>query len=548
MLHNRLITMQYLAGVALLVGALALPTNLAAVMNAEWQQGQDLVNAQNWVGAIEYGESLSQKYPRHHYGQYLIYIGTGNLANTNPAYWETSAKAALKAASLEPARAPAHRAHAVWCLWNLKDYAGIAAQASRLNAGAVQQIGEHNYLLQINYMTIAYVELGQLNTGARFYLRLATPYADKPAIANTANAMSALVGKSAKNLPEPEKWFSFLVGVNKVAETNGYFLSPLAMLALELGDEFYRRRDYARALQYFTTALDANRATLATRDGFLHDELRIRQVAATWRKDNPQAKGRTERTAIMLIVPETRLNLPANAAEAERFKAGDSSAASFSANKKILSIAIPENQKNFQYFSDSVLALTGGEVEWKLKTIPLGGSRITAVEFHTDPRYNRWIAQAKPQFIEPSLKGSVLKQVLAADATILMWPGTAKHGEIFVTNGGITEHPWVSGDETSHRALWVTEGDKLLREGGSALFYHHEFFHLVEWGYYDRPFPKEDHQSQRRSEWPGNYTGTTEFDFYEQTYLKHVLPIDNLTRMEWKSGKTWLYKKKLEKR
>lgn len=526
----------------------ALPANIAAVTDGEWQQGQNLINAQNWAGAIKYGESLSQKYPSHHYGQYLIYVAAERLAGGDTAFWEVSAKAALKAASLEPARAPAHRAHAVWCFWNLKDYAAIAAQALHLNAGAVQQIGEHNYLLQINYITIAYVELGQQNTGARFYLRLATPYADKPVIANTANAMSALVGKSAKNLPEPEKWFSLLVTINQVGETNGYFLSPLAMLALELGDEFYRRKDYARALQYFTTALDANRATLAARDSFLHDELRIRQIAAAWRKENPQAKGRSERTAILLIVPETRLNLPANAAEAERFKAGDTSAASFVANKKIVSIAIPENQKNFQYFSDSVLALTGGEVEWKLKTIPLGGSRITRVEFHTDPRYNRWIAQAKPQFIEPALSPSVLKQVLAADATILMWPGTAKHPEVFVTNGGVTEHPWVSGDDSTHRALWVSEGDKLMREGGSALFYHHEFFHLVEWGYYDRPFPKGDHQAQNRSSWPRDYSGATEFDFYEQSYLKHVLPVDNLARMEWKSGKTWLYKKKLDKR
>jgi hypothetical protein len=526
----------------------ALPANIAAVTDGEWQQGQNLINAQNWAGAIKYGESLSQKYPSHHYGQYLIYVAAERLAGGDTAFWEVSAKAALKAASLEPARAPAHRAHAVWCFWNLKDYAAIAAQALHLNAGAVQQIGEHNYLLQINYITIAYVELGQQNTGARFYLRLATPYADKPVIANTANAMSALVGKSAKNLPEPEKWFSLLVTINQVGETNGYFLSPLAMLALELGDEFYRRKDYARALQYFTTALDANRATLAARDSFLHDELRIRQIAAAWRKENPQAKGRSERTAILLIVPETRLNLPANAAEAERFKAGDTSAASFVANKKIVSIAIPENQKNFQYFSDSVLALTGGEVEWKLKTIPLGGSRITRVEFHTDPRYNRWIAQAKPQFIEPALSPSVLKQVLAADATILMWPGTAKHPEVFVTNGGVTEQPWVSGDDSSHRALWVSEGDKLMREGGSALFYHHEFFHLVEWGYYDRPFPKGDHQAQNRSSWPRDYSGATEFDFYEQSYLKHVLPVDNLARMEWKSGKTWLYKKKLDKR
>lgn len=548
MVQIKLASLRQLAGAVALAAALSTPTKIAAVSSAEWKQGLDLINAQNWSAAIEYGESLSQKYPRHHLGFYLIYVGSGNLAATNPDYWQKSTAAALKAASLEPARAAAHRAHAVWCLWNQKDYAGLVAQAPRLNAGAVAQIGEHNYLLQINYLTIAYVEQGQLSTGARFYLRLASPFAEKPVIANTANAVSALVGKSAKNLPEPEKWFGFLMTVSRVAETNGYFLSPLAMLALELGDEAYRRRDFTRALQYFSGALDMNRATLAARDGFLHDELRIRQIAATWRKENPQAKGRTLRTALMLLVPETRLNLPANAAEADRFKAGDAAAASFVANKKILSIAIPENQKNFQYFSDSILALTGGEVEWKLKTIPLVGSRVTAVEFHTDPRYNRWIAQAKPQFIEPALKASVLKQALAADATILMWPGTAKPEQVIITNGGVTEHPWVSGDESTHRALWVSEGDNMLRDGGSALFYHHEFFHLVEWGYYDRPFPKEDHQGQNRSTWPRDYTGTTEFDFYEQSYLKHVLPVDNLARMEWKSSKTWLYKKKLDKR
>lgn len=94
MANNRLMLVRSVVGAALLVAAFALPANRAAVTSAEWQQGQDLVNAQNWAGVIEYGETLSQKYPSHHYGQYLIDVAAGNLANANPAYWEISAKAA----------------------------------------------------------------------------------------------------------------------------------------------------------------------------------------------------------------------------------------------------------------------------------------------------------------------------------------------------------------------------------------------------------------------------------------------------------------------
>lgn len=519
-----------------------------SISGPEWQQGQDLINTKNWQGTYDFGQSLTQQYPRDSYGYYLIYISAGEFAKNDSAFWDISAKAALKASALEPARSHAHRAHAIWCLWNLKDYAQIAKQGNRLSTAAVAQIGEHNYTLQINYIAAAQIHLGQLNGASGFLLKQIGGLQSSPAVRNVAEAVTLLVSGGAKNVPDLEKWFQTLLKLSAVKETQGAFLSALGQIAIELGDGLYRGRAYDKALYYFSSALDADRATLAQRDGFVHDELRIRQIAASYRKDNPRAQGRTVRTAIMLIVPETRLNLPENADAATRLEAGDASAATLPAGKKILSIAIPESQKNFQYFSDSILALTGGEVEWRLSTQPLGRAAVTQTEFRTDARYRRWIAQAKPQFIEPALSASVLRKILAADAVVLMWPGVQKPPEILITNGGITEHPFVSGDASSHRGLWITEGDKLFREGGSALFYHHEFFHMVEWGYYDRPFPKEDHQSQSRRSWPGDYTGTTEFDFYEQTYLKHVLPVDNLARMEWKSGNTWLYKKKLEKR
>lgn len=525
-----------------------LTSTVSAVSGPEWQQGQDLVSGKNWQGAYDYGQNLAQQYPRDAYGQWLIYVAAGEFAKSDPAFWDISAKAAFKAAALEPARGHAHRAHAIWCLWNLKDYAQIAKQAARLSTAAISQIGEHNYILQINYIAAAQIYLGQLNGASGFLLKQMGGFLAHPAIGNVAEAVNLLFSGGAKNVPELEKWFQTLVKVSAVKETNGSFLSALGLIAMELGDALYRGKAYDKANYYFSSALDADRATLAARDGFVHDELRIRQIAAAYRKDNPRAQGRTIRTAIMLIVPETRLNLPENADAAKRFEAGDAGAATLPAGKKILSIAIPENQKSFQYFSDSILALTGGEVEWRLTTQPLGRAAITQTEFRTDARYKRWIAPAKPQFIEPALSPTVIKRILAADAVVLMWPGVAKHPEIFITNGGMTEHPFVAGDASSHRGLWITEGDKLMREGGSALFYHHEFFHMVEWGYYDRPFPKEDHQCQSRGTWPSDYSGTTEFDFYEQTYLKHVLPVDNLARMEWKSGNTWLYKKKIEKR
>lgn len=518
------------------------------VAGPDWQRGQDLINARNWQGAYELGQSFTQQQPRDAYGYYLIYIATGEFAKSDAAFWDISAKAALKAAAIEPIRGHAHRAHAIWCLWNMKDYAQIAKLGSKLGTAAIEQIGEGNYALQVNYTAVAYVQIGQVNAASGFLLRQIGGFITNPVVRNVAEAVNLLVSGSAKNLPDIEKWFQTLLKASAVKESDGYFLSSLGQIALELGDAAYRGRDFAKANFYFTSALDADRATLAARDGFVHDELRIRQIAASYRQENPRAQGKTIRSAVMLIVPETRLNMPENAEAARRFEGGDASAATMPIGKKILSIAIPENQKNFMYFSDSILALTGGEIEWKLTTIPLRGAAVTATEFRTDARYKRWVAQAKPQFIEPALSASVLKKILAADATILMWPGFQKHPEIFITNGGMTEHPFVAGDAASHRGLWISEGDKLFRAGGSALFYHHEFFHMVEWGYYNLVFPKDDHQAHNRATWPGDYAGATEFDFYEQTYLKRVLPIDNLARMEWKSGSTWLYKKKIENR
>ena len=103
-----------------------------------------------------------------------------------------------------------------------------------------------------------------------------------------------------------------------VCHTDAFTLSgkdPEGLFPAILGHEGTGSEANA-SISLFRALSDADRATLAARDGFVHDELRIRQIAAAYRKDNPRAQGRSIRTAIMVIVPETRPRAAYSSADA----------------------------------------------------------------------------------------------------------------------------------------------------------------------------------------------------------------------------------------
>ena len=100
-----------------------------------------------------------------------------------------------------------------------------------------------------------------------------------------------------------------------------------------------------------------------------------------------------------------------------------------------------------------------------------------------------------------------------------------------------------------HRLLVISDSNKRYLDGNhanSALFWFHEIFHVMEWAYYKSPFPSAEHSYARRDAWPADYQGTTEWDFYRETYLKRFMPEDSLARFEWRSNHEGFYNRKVK--
>jgi hypothetical protein len=63
----------------------------------------------------------------------------------------------------------------------------------------------------------------------------------------------------------------------------------------------------------------------------------------------------------------------------------------------------------------------------------------------------------------------------------------------------------------------------------------------MEWAYHKSKFPKENHPYTRRKEWPKDYEGITELDFYIETISKRMIKEDNLNRIYWKGRNEGFY-------
>ena len=94
----------------------------------------------------------------------------------------------------------------------------------------------------------------------------------------------------------------------------------------------------------------------------------------------------------------------------------------------------------------------------------------------------------------------------------------------------------VTKDDGDWQHRVVIMSDPKSRSGDElddALYIFHELFHMLEWAYPEADFPKADHPCNDRQRWPADYVGSTEWDFYQQTFAKRMLPLDRMARIRW---------------
>ncbi|MBL8995368.1 MAG: hypothetical protein JNM63_18630, partial [Spirochaetia bacterium] len=238
---------------------------------------------------------------------------------------------------------------------------------------------------------------------------------------------------------------------------------------------------------------------------------------------------KNRRKVVLLVIPKSELSMPGSFGSKNKVSVSREITADLNAPQyEIL-------RQGMKVFSDSQMALTGGDTEWVLtRQIVLTNHRVARGESREDPVYKRFILQCSSlDQLEPSVPDAVLEELAEADIVILYWAGTEQFQGILTTNGGATEMSFKLGDRNFVRMLLIATGDE-VHVRNAPLWFHHEFFHILEWAYPECGFPRGNHPYQKRELWPKDYTGSTEFDYYRETYTKWLLPTDNLLRMEWR--------------
>ena len=137
--------------------------------------------------------------------------------------------------------------------------------------------------------------------------------------------------------------------------------------------------------------------------------------------------------------------------------------------------------------------------------------------------------------VEPALEQTDFIQAPDSDMFFLLWPGTpVLPGYTHTINGGATIKGFQHGGDWQYRVFIMSDpGSNSGDELDDAIYIFHELFHMLEWAYPEADFPKDHHPCNDRQRWPADYVGTTEWDFYQQTFAKRMLPLDGMARIRW---------------
>jgi hypothetical protein len=292
---------------------------------------------------------------------------------------------------------------------------------------------------------------------------------------------------------------------------------------LTAADDAFLAKRYAEAVAGYKEILALYGARLrgAAGDG-VYDSVVYRLDGAEFRLKNPDAVG-TPRRMTMLVVPEVDAAFT------------DPKGRQRTATRQVDPATVEGVKREFYFFSQSIMAITGGKVEWQLETVPLEGYKITHLNTYAASLTSSGaLIVPGPADIEPALQPT-LDAHAGTDAFFMLWPGTGHDANEDGTNGCMGSATVTVGGKPQRRPM-VVDNDLLDGMSCNVSFFHHELFHEIEAQYPDLTgFPRA-HGSGRRNEWPKEFVGISEGEFMKQVYKAYVLPVDGLARFEWASG------------
>lgn len=416
---------------------------------------------------------------------------------------------------------------AMWCYANAKNWPAVVALEKHIKPEIAKRMGDGNYALVTSQLALAHLELKNLSAGRRALENGMKILRTSPEVIHTAYNVALLFQDNQISFAERQKWHTLFMEVMKHPRP-GFQLADCFSNNVYFGvDQGVREGKTNQAFAMARDAIEEHEPDLMKHWGIMRDMIRI-QYLALKHEQNPRAVNRRLKM-LFLVIPETKLEK-----SPEQFGNVD---------EKLRDQDMKDLLLNFRYFNSVFQSLTG--IAWDSKIMRHPG-KITRTTFTPDPP--RTGMHPLMDSVQPALSPAILREIAASDGVTLIWAGVRQPPDHLITNGTGTEWEVTVEGRPMHRLFIASDSNKRFIDGhhaNSALFFFHETFHVFEWAYYKSAFPKENHPYSRRGEWPADYVGSTEWDFYYETYTKRFVPEDGMARIEWRSNHGGFHNRKM---
>jgi len=505
-------------------------STLWSVDNPTWKKADSLLKAKDYKAAFILSENIIKKDPLDTFGWWLRLQSSSQLSATKGKWPQECLDSAKELAKLEPNNEDVHLTTAIWCLKNDSRHSEIIAFIPKVIPSVRSKIGDNNYALLINTLSITYIKLGDKSKAREiFNLGLDELNGTESAI-HTAYNLGELFHDESMTYKERMKWHELFSKNLFIHKLDNPLIPSISWNTMILTDLQFKEKNYNEAMKTISMVYPEMDKHISNHWNYLRDQIYIRYLALKFKTKRMKQLPEKNLKMVYLIIPRTRLKnkLPDPLTKHETLDAD--------LNEKDVSDLL----FSFDYFSNSFEELTKG-IHWDLEVIQTD-LEIQSTNF-SDESF-RYIMQPERSSIFPELSEEILNKLQNADGVVIVWPGTKQPDGVLITNGGGTEWNYGSEQDPQIRLTIISDSNKNKIDKNFAnhpIFLYHEMFHVMEWAYHKSKFPKENHPYTRRKEWPKDYEGNTELDFYIETISKRMIKEDNLNRIYWKGRKEGFY-------
>ena len=497
-----------------------------AVDTETWNKADSLLKKKDYQTAYRLSETIIQNSPNDTFGWWLKMQSASQLAQNKGKWPMECVNAARHLVTLEPTKEASHIISAIWCLSHENNYKEIVSLSDKVIPAARAPIGDGNYALLVNLLSTSYLKLGDLKTARKILKQGVADLIEQPSVSQTGYNMAELFQDESMTRSEREEWQELFTNIMSKSNEKNQLISSIAWNTLLLTDMYVQENKYNDAYQAISLLYPDHDKKILAHWNFLRDQLYIRYLGLKKKTNRIKKEPKKLLNMVFLVIPRTRFakELPPSLSKYGSLNAD--------LDEKDLKTLLT----SFEYFRDSFEDLTDG-IRWEMKLIRIE-SEIQTTNF-TDQKF-RYVMQPEINSIVPNLSEDITKQIIASDAVVVVWPGTKQPNGVLITNGGGTEWNYGTDRDPQIRLTILSDSNKNKNGGNHAnhpIFLYHEMFHVLEWAYHKLKFPKNDHPYMRRNEWPKDYEGSTEWDFYSETFNKRMMKHDRFERLYWK-GRT----------